>query len=140
MKSPAIALSIALALSLPLPSAAQDAKGKKKNQGPAAHPTVQAPTTWLTLGSVDKRWRQPFNPDTVLLKHIVGDAGPPKADLVHKGTGREAKWKEHKADKNGALSPKQRVAWAYTTLTAPEDLVVTIAARGTSTFFVNGTA
>lgn len=102
---------------------------------------VAAPADWLVIGSVDRRSRHPFNPDTLFARYLWRRAAPPphEGDAV-KGTAGEAKWTRATADAKGAVAREGGIYLAYAPLASDRDMLVRARLKGGAILYVNGDA
>jgi len=98
---------------------------------------ITVPEDWLVLSPVDRRARQPFNPDAVFARYLLEPGKEqPKAGASVVGTRGERPWRWAKVDEKGQLGG--RFSWAYATVTSDSDQVAIVTLRGGAVLYVNG--
>jgi len=102
--------------------------------------SIAVPDTWLAIGAVDERGRQPFNPDAVFARYLLDPRSPaPREGERVEGSGdRSDTWRPVAVDEQGRIGGN--VSYAYAPLALEEACVALARLRGGATLWVNGDA
>ena len=106
---------------------------------PVAPAEITVSNEWLVLSPVDRRARQPFNPDAVYATYLL-DPGKqfPAAGALVTGTRGERAWRLAAPNEKGAVSG--RFGWAYATVESDRDQTALASLQGGAVLYVNGVA
>jgi len=100
---------------------------------------IKVSDDWLVLSPVDRRARQPFNPDAVFADYLLTPGKRfPAAGATVSGTRGERAWRLAAPDEKGRIAG--RFGWAYAIVESDRDQTALATLNGGAVLYVNGTA